>query len=52
MIIGEDELKEGKVSLKDMVKGEQDMYAIPEAADIIRSGKSERGTEKCVISGN
>ena len=52
VIIGEDEIKEGKVSLKDMVKGEQDMYAIPEAADIIRSGKSERGTEKCVISGN
>ena len=50
LIIGEDEIKEGKVSLKDMVKGEQAMYAVPEAAAIIKAGKSERGTEKCVLS--
>lgn len=52
VIIGEDELKEGKVSLKDMVRGEQDMYAISEAAEIIRSGRSARNAGKCVISGN
>jgi histidyl-tRNA synthetase len=50
VIIGEDEIKEGKVSLKDMVKGEQAMYAVPEAAAVIRAGKTERGTGKCVIS--
>ena len=37
VFIGEDEIKEGKISVKNMTSGEQSMMTIAEAAELIKN---------------
>ena len=48
VLLGEDEIKEGKVSLKNMESGEQAMYTVEEAAELVKSTVSSKSRTKCV----
>ena len=41
--LGEDEIAQEKISLKNMQTGEQQLLSLPEAAALIRTAMAERG---------
>jgi len=49
VLLGEDEINSGKVSLKDMVKGEQCTVAIDEAIAIIKAEIEKNAAERFVV---
>ena len=48
LLLGEDEIAEGLVSLKDMTSGEQKKLPAAEAARLIRTAMDERGTKPVI----
>ena len=48
--LGEDEIAAGKLSLKDMKTGEQNMLSLPEAAQTVTAALRERSTGKLIRS--
>ena len=48
LLIGEDEIAQGRVSLKDMVSGVQTLLTPEEAADAVRAALAEKNTAKVI----
>ncbi len=49
IFLGEDEIAENKVKVKDMVTGEQSLISLEEAVSLIEKGKLNNANDKCII---
>jgi histidyl-tRNA synthetase len=46
--LGEDEIAQGKLSLKNMTSGEQQLLALPEAADLVLAAMAAGKNSKLI----